>query len=43
MNQLVDFHQTCIDTLFGREKSLLDLGDLDLIFKVTPATCNFKF
>ena len=35
LNQLMDFDQTCIDTLLGRWKNCLDFDDLDLIFKVT--------
>ena len=37
LNQWVDFDQTCTDALLGWEKKWLDFGDLDLIFKVTPA------
>ena len=34
---MVDFDQTCIDTLFGAGKCWLNFGDLDHIFEVTPA------
>ena len=34
---LMDFGQTCIDTLLGRGEELISIGDLDLIFKVTGA------
>ena len=37
LNQLIDFDQTCIDTLLGEGEELIDFGDLDLIFKVTQA------
>ena len=36
LNQRMNFAQTCIDTLLGGGTCGLDLGDLDLIFKVTP-------
>ena len=42
LNQWVDFDQTCTDTLLGGGKKWLDFGDLDLIFKVTPAHWNFQ-
>ena len=36
LNQLMGFDQTCLDT-YCKGKGRLDFGDLDLIFKVTPA------
>ena len=42
LNQWVDFDQTCTDTLLAGGKKWLDFGDLDLIFKVTPALWNFQ-
>ena len=39
LNQLMDFDQTCMDTLLGGGEELirLDYDDLVLIFKVTRA------
>ena len=37
LNQLMNFYQTCIDTLLGGWNEYSDFGDLDLIFKVTAA------
>ena len=42
LNQLVDFDQTCIDTLLGEGEEFLDFGDFDLIFKVTLAPRNVQ-
>ena len=41
----MDFDQTGTDTLLGLGKEvIIDFGDLDLIFKVTPVTSlNAKF
>ena len=35
VNQWMDFDLTCTDTLLGGGTSLLDFGDIDLIFKVS--------
>ena len=42
LNQLMDFDQTCKDIFLGGGTSWLDFGDLDLIFKVTPALWNVQ-
>ena len=40
---MVDFDQTYTETPFGHGKKWLDFGDLDLIFKVTPAIWMSNF
>ena len=37
LNQLMDFDQTCIDTLLGGGEELIRFSDLDFIFKVKAA------
>ena len=37
----MDFDQTCIDTLLGRGKSLLDFDNLDFIFShISTSKCQ---
>ena len=40
LNQLVDFDQTCKDTLFGGGKELIRFCDIDHIFKGHSGTSN---
>ena len=37
LTHLVDFDQTCIETLLGQGRKYLDFGDLDFILEATPA------